>query len=740
MHHAAKSGVCALALVAWGLARPALAQEADDAAPAGVVPLPPEAHAVPVLSPENMPVQPTPANPPADPVDFATSYPEGDRLVFTPAYFTRFAPRTALDMLSQLPGFALERQGGGGNNANNQQSRGLGEASGNILINGQRIASKSDSINDQVARIAAGDVIRIELVDGSTLGVPGLSGRVANIVARVSSKMSGRFEWEPQWKGETARVRWTTGNISVNGSRGQVNYALALTNNGFSGGSIGTNLIGNGFVIVEERYSDARNRFNSPRLSSTVDFTTPGGVKVQLRGSYQRNWSKNYEHEDVFAPITLPKWSRRVDGKGNGYNYELGAEVELALGSGTMTLIGLESFRDSFNSTDSIIDPATGAARIGTRFETTARSGEHIGRGEYKWAMLGGDWQLSGEAAFNRLDRVSGLFRLNAAGEFLPAPFPAGTGGVTEDRYEASLTHSRALAPNLSLQVTAGSEFSTISQTGAAARSRSFRRPKGLFSLAWKPMPSLDLSFKLQRRVGQLDFNDFLAEVNLQNSNTNDGNTELRPQQSWEVELQGSKSLGPWGSLTVKLFDNRITDYVTIVPLGGGLESTGNIDSAREYGVTFNGTVRLDEAGAKGMKLDLSGDFRRSRLQDPVTLLDRQFDSYRPRTYEVALRHDVPGTQLAWGTSFRHQRGFPYYRLAEVTMDHALRDNLRLFIEHKDVFGLTVQLRLNNIIASPNLRRRTVYAGPRGTAPILFTEFRQREFGQIINMTVKGSF
>ena len=63
-----------------------------------------------------------------------------------------------------------------------------------------------------------------------------------------------------------------------------------------------------------------------------------------------------------------------------------------------------------------------------------------------------------------------------------------------------------------------------------------------------------------------------------------------------------------------------------------------------------------------------------------------------------------------------------------------------MFIEHKDVFGLTVQARLNNILEQNNALVRTVYAGRRTASPILFTENRQREIGHIVNFIVRGNF
>src|SRR5688572_25788083 len=56
---------------------------------------------------------------------------------YTPADFVRFAPSNALDMLNQVPGFAIRTD---------VVERGLGEATGNVLVNGQRASNKSDDI------------------------------------------------------------------------------------------------------------------------------------------------------------------------------------------------------------------------------------------------------------------------------------------------------------------------------------------------------------------------------------------------------------------------------------------------------------------------------------------------------------------------------------------------------------------------------------------------------------------
>lgn len=93
--------------------------------------------------------------------------PVGQKRIYLPADFARFAPKTAYDMLVQVPGFSIR-------SAN--QERGLGQASENVLINGQRVANKSGGAIDQLQRISAENVERIEIVDAASIGIAGLTG------------------------------------------------------------------------------------------------------------------------------------------------------------------------------------------------------------------------------------------------------------------------------------------------------------------------------------------------------------------------------------------------------------------------------------------------------------------------------------------------------------------------------------------------------------------------------------
>src|SRR4051812_20676089 len=98
--------------------------------------------------------QPAPA-PPSDPaaVPPPVAKSAGDKRIYTPADFARFAPKNAYDMLSQVPSFTIHTV--------DTTNRGLGQASENVLINGQRIANKSGGAVDQLQQIPASNVDRI---------------------------------------------------------------------------------------------------------------------------------------------------------------------------------------------------------------------------------------------------------------------------------------------------------------------------------------------------------------------------------------------------------------------------------------------------------------------------------------------------------------------------------------------------------------------------------------------------
>ncbi|HSG34379.1 MAG TPA: TonB-dependent receptor plug domain-containing protein, partial [Sphingomonadaceae bacterium] len=202
--------------------------------------------------------------------------------VYTPEDFARFAPRNVLDMLAQVPGFTI-RSG--------SQGRGLGQTNDNVLINGERVASKSDGIFEQLRRITPERVVRIEIVDGSTLGIPGLSGQVANVITKGGA-ISGQFEYRIQWRPKYAKPSYFGGNISVSGSSDDFEWSLAYNHGNGRGAAAGPGYITDGLGNITE-HRDIYLHFEGefPSLSGRVKWTSPGGTIVNANANYGRRYT-----------------------------------------------------------------------------------------------------------------------------------------------------------------------------------------------------------------------------------------------------------------------------------------------------------------------------------------------------------------------------------------------------------------------------------------------------------------
>ncbi|MDG6078030.1 hypothetical protein E3U23_02305 [Erythrobacter litoralis] len=654
------------------------------------------------------------------------------RRIYEPAFFERFAPRNALDMVARIPGFAIT---GGDDNG----QRGLGQANQNVIVNGQRFSSKSDGVRDQLARIPSSDVVRIELVDGNTLDIPGLTGLVANVIVE-SSGASGQFRYVAGFRAYNTEPQLYGGEISLSGKSGKLDYKVALSNNNERFGADGpTILYGADGAVIEEQYTSFSGAFDNPKLATNFTYTFGPRTIANLNLSYGEDFYYRTDPE-TGRPLLGPVRVRDNVSREDGPEYEIGGDFEFPLGPGKLKLIGLERFeRDNF-SNDLIDSFGSEAPPVGSRFLQTNGIGERIARAEYGWAMWKADWQLSGEAAYNRLDRVSSLFLLGSGGEFEEIDFPAGTGGVKEDRYETSLSVSKKLSNTLSLQAIGAAEFSTLTQSGSAANSRSFTRPKGSLAMTWKPRADLDVSLTLARRVSQLSFGDFLASVSLGNDNQNGGNNALVPYQSWDIELEANKTLGAWGSLRFQARQGWFEDFIDWFPLPDGGEARGNIGSAERTHLELSGTINFDPVGWRGARLDFTGIKRWMTVTDPFVGGTRPFSYDLIDQLEGDFRQDIPRSDWAYGASLFTFNPAGYSRRYEFGRDWEGPTFLDLFVENKDVFGLTVRGAVGNILGARNRFERTVFDGSRPDGEILFVEQTDRRIGPTFRVTITGDF
>lgn len=652
---------------------------------------------------------------------------EGKR-TYTPADFAQFAPRTALDMLNRVPGFGIKEEDG---------DRGLGEATGNVVINGQRLSGKSNDVVTELSRIPAANVERIEIVDGATLNIPGLSGQVANVIVK-STGMSGQWAYRPEFRSYYTDPLLTRFEVSVSGTKGPVQYTIGLDNRGNRSGAGGPTWIYNpDRSLRETRDEEWRGNSDRPRLSGRFVFDAPGTAKANLNLSYGRLF---FDYLETGTRTTVNGDRRRlVTDDQHGDDYEIGGDYEFDLGIGRLKFIGVgrgSSFPEEVNVITTFAD---GSPAIGDRFTQVGTERELIGRGEYRWKSGAGEWQISSEAAFNSLDNVSRLFEMGSNGAFAEVALDGGIAKVEEDRYEVVGSYGRPLAANLTVKLSAGGEYSKLSQVGAGGTTRTFNRPKGELSAAWKVSPKLDVNVKLARRVGQLNFFDFLAYADVTTDVDKAANPDLVPEQSWDYEVEGVRNLGTLGSTTLRVYGRQIDDIIDYIPIGANGESPGNLDSATLYGIQSRSTLNLDRLGWRGARLDAEFQWQDSSIEDPLTGETRPISDSLQESASLGLRYDVPKSDWAFGTDYSYYLAAKNYRLTEVGRQWEGPIWGDVYVEHKNVYGLTVRAGVYNLVAADSMWDRTVHSGRR-TDPVAFIEHRDRQIGPIFSFAVRGKF
>ncbi len=655
----------------------------------------------------------------------------GNRRVFTPADFARFAPKTAYDMLVQVPGFTIRSA---------SQERGLGQASENVLINGQRIANKSGGATDELRRITAANVERIELVEAASLGIAGLSGQVANVIVKAVEKSSGQFEWNPNVRAHYAEPNLFRGSASYSGKEGPVDYTFSIKDDagrGAYGGPV--RLYDANGVNFENRHEVLHNESELVTMQGKFKLDGPGSSIGNLTLGYTPYWNPGHR-EDRRIRLDNDNRSRVTDNELKGWYYDVNADYEFRLGPGRLKLIGLRHFdHEPFIQTQ-VTTFDSGADAVGIRFVRDSRIAETVGRAEYGWKTGKNDWQVSFERAFNSLDQRGGRFDLNSEGEFEEIDFPEGTGEIQEVRYEAIGTFSRPLSPKLDLQIAAGGEISTLERVDGDTPPRKFFRPKGSLTLGWRPAKGWDASLKLRRRVGQISFYDFLAQPKLSEDRENAGNPDLVPPQSWEAETEFAHDLGKWGKTRLNLHYHRVEDIVDVIPIGEDQQGIGNLPSARRIGFESNSTLLMDPIGWTGAKVDITIGREWTSVRDPLTGDKRPISGIRDRWGSIQLRHDIPRTDLAWSAYVQHNRYTRNFFLTEVYRSLDLPWLAGFYVEHKDVLGMTVRFSVDNVFDGRHLFDRTVYSGFRDTHPVAFFEKRNQLVGPLFNLSVKGTF
>ena len=661
----------------------------------------------------------------------SASLSESVRQTYLPSDFAQFAPRSALDLVKQVPGFSIDEGGG---------DRGFGQADTNVLINGRRISGKSNGPKRALQRLSLDSVVRLEVLDGASLDIGGLSGQVVNVITVSKSHISGRYRYKPRARptGNSSEARFREFTVALTGGSNKSEWTLSVDNKNSAFSDSGYEVVSDPIgTVTDTRFEKSRRLFDKPSLSGSYSTETKSGAVFNLIAELNGNYTQRSEKSERLTGSPDAN-TRLLKQSEDEYNFEIGTDYDFALGEGRLKLLGLHRFaskptkdRTSVSYLNSIAD--------GSVFRRQANQAESILRAEFAFSAFDSQWRWSLEGTENYLDIDSQLDNLDAQGVLSPVDFDGASARVEETRAESTLNVSKQLNEQVTFQATLGAEYSEIRQSDSSDVTRDFVRPKGFVAINYKPTDTLFLSAKLERVVGQLSFFDFIATIDVNQGRENVRNVDLVPPQGWNLNVEAQQSLGNIGNLTLNLFYEDAEDIVDRIPIEGGGQAPGNIDTAQLYGGFLDATLLSDAVLWKGARADVSLGYMNSKVTDPIMGTPRRISDEFYKSYSLALRQDFRGTAWAMGASVDYDESTPSMRIDEVSFDNKSRGTANVYVENKDVMGLTVRANIWNLLGAENRFRRTVYAD-RLTNDVLFSERRSRRFGFSYTLNIEGAF
>lgn len=652
---------------------------------------------------------------------------------YKPDFFTQFRPNTALDMVTRVPGFSFQDNGDG---------RGFSGTAGNVLIDGERPPSRSDSLASVISRIPASGVERIDVIRGGADGID-MQGKaiIANIIRRADGGLTGSVsaginindvgDTSPN---ATLQVRNQADGQLVEGS-------LSLVRSNGSSENAFVRRDPNGLVL-RQGSSGSESEFNRVAATGVWETTFMGG-NLRLNGLANAS-QVTYGSA---SSLVVPGGSQVNDGEESDVSGEAGIRYTRNLeGDYALELVAFQSMESSEQRND-----FTSAGVIGQPDYTSGRrsdtdSGESIVRATLQSPAMG-EWSFEGggEAVFNFSERDNAF-------SFDGLPF--GLGG-DRNRVEELRTDGFVIAtwaPSQQFNVEAGSRFewsriAADSNAGVSEKTLTYVKPR--VNVSWTPEQGTQWGLRVERKVDQLDFDSFASSAAFEEAIFGIGNPEAEPEKLWEAELRHERQFGGQNSLVISYTRQHYEDVLgrTVVTVSGvppdpdqQFEITRNGGEATVGLLNLGGSLELDGWGLAGGILSGGGTLIDSKLTDPVTGETHAANGTNPWSWNVSLQQQIGNGDFRWNLFLQQQSSEQEWRPRYI---NTYKSGLFLggSLTWKPWAGWTFSASANNLIADDSIARFDFYDDVRtpGATPS-YSEFNANAQRRNFSLSVRRNF
>ncbi len=646
------------------------------------------------------------------------------------AYFERFNPQTALDMLDRLPGFTIDA---------GEDIRGFGAGAGNVLINGARPVSKSGGVEESLQQILARSVVRIELIRGSA-GANEASGQavVANVIT-VTSDPSGRWtvELERSPDGDFNAMSEAVWSQPIGGWLTASKITAYREQRPLDGARVSRNAQ-NVITFTERESSPSDTRHAA--ISSRAERPAAGG-SLTINGRVSQ------------TPLTVNTERRGFDGalRTGAPDQHLAikldrtkTDAELGIDwSGTVSdawavkFLSLSSFERVASQSNVSRNRPVDTLASSSLFDSDQDTFESILRGTMTYTgQPGRTTEFGTEFTYNRLNSQLLLLVNDGDGPDV-IDLPAANVVVDEVRGEAFANVRWQITKKLELETGLAIEHSRIAVQGDARNTRSFTFLKPSATLIYDAADGAQVRLSAVRQVGQLDFSDFAASASAADDRFLGGNPTLGPDQTTRLSASIDLRSEADGALNFEVFHEWRDDILEQVVLSSEVAGLGNAGSARVWGTDITADVLLDRF-ITGAILKINARFLDSRFVDPLISAERSVSSIDKADVFIEFRQDRVGAPFAWGLWYRAPLEGSFYFADEISLNRDSR-SFGAFLETTRILGVKTSLSVAGI-GNENFSRERLFFEPDRSGTVSGSESIRRGRGAFVTLTVTGQF
>ena len=646
-------------------------------------------------------------------------------VIYTADSFSQYNPITASDMLDRIPGVSLR----GGGPGSGRGDRGLGTG-GNLLINGQRIAGKGNSARDQLDRITAAEVERIEIIRDTSgaLNVRGASEVINVILLASQSRSSTTVELVNRLNHDNTletggSVAWSkqVGNfqalVNLEARPNYENRDNREVRLGPDNEVVGT--------LFETNIRDQQEN----TLSSNMSYSL-GDHRMQLNALIREGDHPRPVRRDFvdFTDAGLVNRIEEEDVNREESNWEVGGDYEFSFDDGSrlsVLFVANNEIRNNVRERYSA-NPAEEGLSKNLFIDSRQERQEFIIQGNYNFSITETQSLRVGiESADTQLD--SSLLIGSSSGS---EPASASVGGlspllsvsnpgtkVQEIRYEGFAFHNWTLSDRSSLESSLVYETSEISQTGAVNKTRDFQFWRPSFDYRFNITENFRFRGTVKRSVSQLSFSSFAATTNEEDRDLNAlaGNPELEPQTSWDYEGQLEYRLpNDGGVISSNISYSDIDNYIgrinaTIDP-NEPLSATGNVAPAKRWAMFNRASIRLNSLSLPNAILGVTLGLFDSEIIDPFLKTKQRIGG---RGFAgINFRHDITSLGLSYGIDYSHSIWGGNYDIDIKTITRNDRErSLGLFVSKVWFEDWTFRLESDNTLGASRCRYRQRFDG-----------------------------